>query len=93
MTEHEAISLKIEELHLSILSSHPTMPGLLREIHQNLKKDPAVVTLLSPEQVSIIVLGLDKQTQSTLVATISSAKPSAAAKAKLKNVSTDDLGF
>jgi hypothetical protein len=82
---------KIEELEAAILAKHPTMPTLLREIHMQIKKDPALVTVLSPEEISKIVRGLQAQTATTLAASVS--KPNAAAKAKLKNVTAEDLGF
>lgn len=82
---------KIQELEAAILSSHPTMPTLLREIHMQIKKDPALVTVLAPEEIAKIVQGLQKQTATVLAGSVS--KPNAATKAKLKNISAEDLGF
>ena len=87
MTPHEIISLKIQELYASIQQTLPNMPNLLRDIHQNLKQDPEIVTLLSPAEVSIIVSGLSKQTQTTITTSILSG-----AKGKsLKKISVDDI--
>lgn len=87
ISEHTALSLKIAELHQSILDVHPSMPTLLRDIHQNLKLDPANVTLLSPEEVAIIVKGLSIQTSTTITTSIlSKSKGKAASK-----ISVDDI--
>ena len=92
MSPHQQIQEKLLALQAAILSSHPTLPTLMREIHQNLKADPAVVTLMTEEEIQIVVSGL-KEITSTQIAT-SLAKPaSAAAKKALKNVSSNDLGF
>ena len=87
MTPHEIISLKISELYESIQKTLPSMPTLLRDIHSNLKQDPEIVTLLSPEQVSIIVSGLSKQTQTTITTSILSGSKGKS----LKKISVDDI--
>lgn len=86
-TQHEAISIKIAELYNSVQSSLPNMPTLLRDIHSNLKQDPELVTLLTPEQVSIIVSGLSKQTQTTITTSILSGSKGKS----LKKISVDDI--
>lgn len=87
VTQHEAISLKIAELEAALLTAHPTMPTLLRDIHSNLKQDPEIVTLLSQKDVSIIVKGLSAQTQTSIVTSIlSKSKGKAASK-----ISVDDI--
>jgi hypothetical protein len=87
MTPHETISLKIAELSASITSSLPSMPTLLRTIHANLKQDPELVTILSPEQVGIIVSGLMRQTQTTIATSVLSGGKGKA----LKKISLDDI--
>ena len=87
MTPHEIISLKIAELQATMLSSHPTMPTLLRDIHKNLQLDPEIVTLLQPEQVAVIVSGLSKQTNTTIMAEIISGKKGI----KASKISVDDI--
>lgn len=89
LTPHQQISEKILSLQSALLEQHPRMPVLLQEIHRNIKNDPAVVTLLSEEELAIVISGLQKQTQTVIVAT--QAKPSAAAKKALKNVTADQL--
>ena len=87
MTPHEIISIKIAELAAAVQATLPNMPTLLREIHSNLKTDPEIVTLLSPEQVSIIVSGLSKQTQTTITTSILSGSKGKS----LKKISVDDI--
>lgn len=92
-TQYELISAKIKELSEAILSDHPHLPIQLREIHKNLKEDPAIVTLLSEDEICVIVNGLEKQTNTFIAASMSPAKTSAAAKKALSKVTSDDLGF
>lgn len=92
-TQYELISSRIKQLSESILSSHPQMPIQLREIHKNLKEDPAIVTLLSEEEICVVVNGLERQTNTFIAASMSPAKTSAAAKKALSKVTSSDLGF
>ena len=65
----EQISAKISELNTALLSQHPTFPVLLREIHKTLKSYPENVTLLTDEEIGVIVNGLSRQTN-TAIATV-----------------------
>ena len=87
MTPHEIIQLKISELQLAVQATLPNMPTLLRDIHSNLKQDPELVTLLTPNEVSIIVSGLSKQTQTTITTSILSGSKGKS----LKKISVDDI--
>jgi len=87
MTPHETISLKIAELSASMISSLPSMPTLLRTIRANIKQDPELVTILSPEQVGIIVSGLMKQTQTTIATSVLSGGKGKS----MKKISLDDI--
>lgn len=57
-----AIKEQIESLNQALLSQHPQMPSLLRDIWKTLKANPDQVTLLEEEEIGIIVNGLKKQT-------------------------------
>jgi len=70
MTPAEQIKENIATLQQQLLSSNPQMPTLLRTIHTALRKDPACVTLLSEEEVGVIVRGLMSQTQTTIAASL-----------------------
>lgn len=87
MTPHEVISLKITELNQLLLDEHPKMPSLLADIHRGLQQDPDIITLLEPAQRAIIVSGLSKQTQTTIMTSILKAPTTK----KLKNISVDDI--
>jgi hypothetical protein len=89
MDAHTQIQEKLLTLQTAILEANPRMPSLLQEIHRSLKNDPAVVTLLSEEELSILIHGLKTHTTTTIV----TAKPTAAAKRSLSKVSSADLGF
>ena len=56
------LKLKLAELEEALLSAHPNMPSLLATIHGQLKKDPEQVTLLSEDEIGIIVRGLSRHT-------------------------------
>ena len=79
------LQMKISSLQNAILSAHPTMPILLREIHTILKNDPSNVTLLSEEDIAILVSGLKQQTKTEITQAAMKKKTS------LKNVSLGDL--
>lgn len=86
-TAHEALSIKIAELEQTLITAHPSMPTLLRVIHGNLKQDPELTTLLSAEEVSVIVRGLSFQTQTTITTSILTKGKGKA----LSKVSVDDI--
>lgn len=79
------LQMKISSLQNAILSAHPTMPILLREIHTILKNDPSNVTLLSEEDIAILVSGLKQQTKTEIT------QASMKKKTSLKNVGLADL--
>jgi hypothetical protein len=79
--------MKIAELDEAIKLSHPSMPTLLRDIHQNLRLDPENVTLLDSAQIAVIVNGLSKQTNTTITTSILSGAKGKA----LKKISVDDI--
>lgn len=85
------IKSKLDELQAALLSAHPTMPTLLRDIHRTLKAQPEQVTLMSEDEIAIVVAGLDKQTN-THIAQVTTKKSTSKSKA-LKNVTLDELGF
>jgi hypothetical protein len=66
------------------------MPTLLREIHTTLRKQPENVTLLSEEEIKVIVNGLQKQTGVELVQAVTKAPgKTAALKNKIKDLGVD----
>ena len=69
MNLNEQISEKILSLNNALISQHPTMPSLLQDIWKVLKANPDCVTLLTEEEIGVIVNGLKKQT-ATEIATV-----------------------
>ena len=79
---------KVAQLQVALLGEHPLMPALLRTIHTQLKADPENVTLLSEEEIQVIVNGLRKQTMTTITtAAITGGKGGKS----LKKITVDDL--
>lgn len=64
---------KVATLQEALLNAHPTMPVLLRTIHQQLRADPELVTVLTEEEIGIIVSGLSKQTNTEIATTVTKA--------------------
>lgn len=83
------IKSKLALLEESLLAANPNMPVVLREIHSILKKDPEVVTILSEEDVSLIVRGLKKQTNTEIATKV--AKKKMGSKKALSKITVDDL--
>lgn len=81
---------KIAELSETILAKHPRMPSLLREIHTTLRAQPENVTLLSEEQIQIIVSGLKVQTNTEFAqAALKSPSANKSAVSKIKALGSD----
>jgi heterodisulfide reductase subunit B len=83
---------KAGKLQEALLARHPTMPSLLADIHRALKAQPENITLLSEEEIGVIVSGLEVQTQTHLADTMVKGKNSTGAKAtvnKIKSLGAD----
>lgn len=89
MTEAEQLSEKVGTLKDAILSRHPTLPTLLREIHTTLMKYPEQVTLLSEQEISVIVSGLSVQTGITFAAAATKPAGVKSLAAKIKTLGAD----
>lgn len=70
------LRIKVAELQQALLTAHPTIPVLLRTIHTQLRKDPEIVTIMSPEEIGIVVNALKVQTRTEISTTV--AKTTAA---------------
>lgn len=86
-TQLYQIQEKLAALETKLNEAAPGLPTLLRDIHQSLKKDPDVVTILSEEECAIIVRGLKQQTK-VEIATTAVKKGT---KKSLKNMTVNDL--
>lgn len=89
------IKAKLDDLQAALLASDPQMPTLLRDIHRVLKAQPDQVTLMTENEVAIVVAGLQKQTNTNLAELTLSRGKSASklTRAKLAAMTAEDLGF
>jgi len=86
------VSGLITELDGTIKANHPRMPSLLQDIWITLEKYPECVTLLSEEEMEIVISGLEKVVDTDLAAiTLKSA--TSGGKGKKAPVSAASLGF
>lgn len=86
MNLSEQIKEKVLSLQEALLSQHPTMPTLLRDIWQTLKANPEQVTLLEEEDIGVIVNGLKQQTKVEIATTALKTKTKS-----IKQLSLADL--
>ena len=84
---------KVAALSAVILSKHPTMPTLLQQIHKTIKAYPEQITILTEEEIRVIVSGLEVQTQTFIVQQTvgSKGKSSKSIAAKLATLGDDAL--
>lgn len=80
---------KVAALSQIILNKHPSLPTLLSEIHKTIKANPDQVTLLSEEEISVIVDGLEHQTKTFLVESISKPAAKKSSIAQIKQLGLD----
>lgn len=71
MTPEQSYELKekVATLQSQLLTAHPQMPILLRTIHTQLAQDPELVTVLTEEEIGIIVRGLGIQMKTEITTT------------------------
>lgn len=78
---------KLAMLEEALNQNLPGISTALRDIHTVLKKDPDVVTILTEEEVSVLVRGLKKQTNTEIA--VSAIKTGT--KKSLKKLTVNDL--
>lgn len=78
---------KLAQLEAALLAGTPNMAFLLRDIHRTLKSDPDVVTILSEAEVSILVNGLKKQTNTEIAVAAVKKNP----KKSMKSMGVSDF--
>lgn len=57
--EYQRVKEKMAELEEALETALPNFPIILRDIHNSLRSDPDIVTLLSEEEIAVIVRGLE----------------------------------
>ena len=86
------IKEKIESLKAKILEKHPLMPNLLQEIHRALSAQPEQVTLLSEEEMNVIIQGLEAHTNTFLMTAAATKTPSKSVNQRIKNLGLAAFG-
>jgi hypothetical protein len=81
--DHMDFFSKMQELQEAIHGQHPKMPVLLMHIHKHLTTDPELVSILSEEEIGVIVSGLKVQTKTELVGTVARQSKARDKKTKL----------
>lgn len=81
------IAMEMAELESALNQQVPGFHTILRDIHIKLREDPNTVTLLSEDEIALIVKGLERHANVTLTA--KAAKPTA--RAKKTPISATDL--
>ena len=81
--DHLDFLTKIDQFEQALIHTHPHMPVLLMKIHKQISADPELVTVLSEDQIGIIVAGLKVQTKTELTGTILKQSTSRTKKTKL----------
>lgn len=84
------LAMQFAELEAALLTADPTFKTTLRDVHRHLGKDPELVTLMTEEEVAMIVKGLVVFANAEVVEP-AKAKAVKAASRALKNISADDL--
>lgn len=87
MSVADQLKEKVHSLQELILTAHPTLPSLLRQIHTQLRQDPDIVTLLTDEETGMIVSGLKKQTNTEIAVTAIKGKSGK----RISSMTVDDL--
>lgn len=67
-TSTHPLAMEMMELREALEKNVPGFANKLREIHVKLRNDPATVTLLSDEEIGVIVAGLEKHTNVQIIA-------------------------
>ena len=62
------LALKLYELEEAMDKKLPNRTIMLKEVHDTLKADPAVITLLTDEAIGLIVRGVTEHTGATIIA-------------------------
>jgi predicted deacylase len=88
MTPAEQIHEKVLQLKQMIDAAHPGIDNWLRDIHTNIHKDESLAQVLSPEEMGIVVRGLEIKAKMKIVDDAVSKKVT---KAKLGQLGLDDI--
>jgi len=77
---------KMAELEQALETNLPGFAHILKDIHSTLQADPEVVTILQPEEIAVVVRGLEKH--AAIIVTPAKAKKASKSKTP---ISASDL--
>lgn len=77
---------RISKLDILIKAAHPVMPVMLKQIHDQLATDPEVVTVLTDDEIGIIVTGLKRKMNVEIMTTPAKKETTKVLKSKANNI-------
>ena len=91
-TSEHPLSMQFAEMEAALLAADPTFKTILRDVHRQLGNDPELVTMMTEDEIALIVRGLVVHAKAEIVepAKAKTVKK-AVAEAKKKAISADDL--
>ena len=86
------LSMQFAEMEQALLTADPTFKTILRDVHRHLGNDPELVTMMTEEEIQLVVRGLIVHAKAEIVepAKAKTIKKEVAA-AKKKVIGADDL--
>lgn len=88
MEDTDKIKMRCAELEQKLALNDPTFRNILKEIHENIRKQPELIYVLKDEEIAVIVSGLSKHTGIEIAAVKVKEKISKKAAA---NLTADDV--
>ena len=91
-TFEHPLSMQFAEMEQALLSADPTFKTILRDVHRQLGNDPELVTMMTEDEIQLVVRGLIVHAKAEIIepAKAKTVKK-AVAEAKKKAISADDL--
>lgn len=92
LTSGSPLEMELAQLQADLLAKVPSFRTVLQDIHRKLKADPAVVTILTDDEIGLIISGLKTHAQVDVIAPQKKkAVKKATAAAKKKVITAGDL--
>lgn len=88
---HLAVKNRLLELESALLARDPMMPRHLAEIHKHMIQHEEIVHLLSNDEIAKIMAAQQHQTNTTLVASVTTTKARSATNKKATGLGMSDL--
>lgn len=91
-TSDHPLSMQFAEMEQALLAADPTFKTILRDVHRQLGNDPELVTMMTEDEIQLVVRGLIVHAKAEIIepAKAKTVKKEVAA-AKKKVIGADDL--